>query len=888
MRVGFIILILLIFNHSYGQIERLNNWAYSAYNGISFSTDTPSTWLGGQIGIAEGSATISDTLGNLLFYSNGVTVWDSTHTPMPNGTGLLGHITTTQSALIIPSVGNPNQYYLFTCPEFTSPNLAVSYSIIDMTLNGGKGDVTSAKNIPLMDNSCEKLAATRHGNGNDFWIVAHKFNSADFYSFLVTAAGVDTVPVISTTGSVYSGDIKYKIGEMAISPSGNTIASAISYASFLEIAEFNNSTGKVSCAVQIASWSGLVEGLYGVEFSPDGSKLYGSIGWGTLLQWNLLAGAPSAIAASVYTVEPTPTQHGALQLGIDGRIYHAVAYQTKLACITNPNGLGPACNYVKNFVDGGGFSTYYGLPNFLMSDVCPPIFYKVNLCSTAKCPEGLDSSGPELVFNGDFSLGDTAFTIDYIYGTGGISGLITNDGQYAITNNPTSVHINFDFFYDHTTGSGQMLVVNGDSIPNKNVWCQTVTVTPNTLYLFSAWAATSSYLNPAILQFSINNTNISNAFSLPASGTGWTQYYATWNSGNDTIATICFKNQNSSPQGNDFAIDDISFKRCQCNFQAYAEPSTNICTGDSVQLSSTSNMQNYYWTPISGLSNPNIHNPVAFPDTTTEYTAIITNNDGCTDSAKVFITIDNIEAITTPVKSICRGEFVQLYAFPDSVSYLWYPPTDLNNQFVQNPIASPLTSTSYNVIVTNSTGCSDTASVFIIIEDLPIVNAGPDINMFFGDTVSVLVNTNGTIYWAPSSGISCDTCTMVYAFPDTTSTYYIIATSSSGCINIDTLNITVINSPPNQNDPYLFIPNIFTPNSDGYNDAFEIITNGYSEGYLKIYNRWGQLIYETKDFPLKWDGKIGEKKASDGNYFYQLKLIEGMKEYIGAIRLLSN
>ncbi|HNB82261.1 MAG TPA: hypothetical protein PLP14_09205, partial [Chitinophagaceae bacterium] len=95
-----------------------------------------------------------------------------------------------------------------------------------------------------------------------------------------------------------------------------------------------------------------------------------------------------------------------------------------------------------------------------------------------------------LIPNGDFSQGNTLFSSSYVYGTGGPWGLLSNEGQYAIATNPNSTHINFASFGDHTTGTGNMMVVNGAGTPNVNIWCETINVNPNTWYDFSAWGAT--------------------------------------------------------------------------------------------------------------------------------------------------------------------------------------------------------------------------------------------------------------------------------------------------------------------------------------------------------------------------------------------------------------
>jgi gliding motility-associated-like protein len=167
-------------------------------------------------------------------------------------------------------------------------------------------------------------------------------------------------------------------------------------------------------------------------------------------------------------------------------------------------------------------------------------------------------SDENLIVNGDFSLNDTTtFSSDYIYGTGGGVGLLSNEGQYAIAANAGSTHNHFANCSDHT-GGGNMMVVNASGELN-NVWCQTVQITPNTDYSFSAWVTSVVSQNPARLQFSINGGLLGSVFQASPITCNWNQFAEFWNSGSATTAEICIVNVNLTPAGNDFALDDIVF-----------------------------------------------------------------------------------------------------------------------------------------------------------------------------------------------------------------------------------------------------------------------------------------------------------------------------------------
>jgi gliding motility-associated-like protein len=178
---------------------------------------------------------------------------------------------------------------------------------------------------------------------------------------------------------------------------------------------------------------------------------------------------------------------------------------------------------------------------------------------TYSCTAFFPITGDELVVDGDFSLNAGSFTTDLVPGMGGSFGLLSTEGTYAVVSNGTLAHNNFAPCDDHTTGTGNMLVVNGSASPGANIWCQTVSVQPNTFYAFSAWVVTMVSEAPAEMRFAINGVDLGAPLLAALATCQWDQFYALWNSGSATTATICINNQNLATSGNDFALDDISF-----------------------------------------------------------------------------------------------------------------------------------------------------------------------------------------------------------------------------------------------------------------------------------------------------------------------------------------
>ncbi len=186
-----------------------------------------------------------------------------------------------------------------------------------------------------------------------------------------------------------------------------------------------------------------------------------------------------------------------------------------------------------------------------VADVSGPITYTLTAF-------GVDPDNPNLITNGDFSLGNVGFSTDYNYviDIPGLQNEMVPEATYAIIPNPNLVHTGFAACPDHT-GGGDMMVVNG-AASHQNVWCQTINVNPNAFYNVAAWVASVNSASPAELQFSINGTPIGQIVYAPSTPCEWTPFNATWDSGNNTMAEICILNLNTALGGNDFAIDDIS------------------------------------------------------------------------------------------------------------------------------------------------------------------------------------------------------------------------------------------------------------------------------------------------------------------------------------------
>ncbi|WP_422349046.1 T9SS type B sorting domain-containing protein [Flagellimonas sp.] len=390
---------LLFFAHAQAQLEA-SIWYFGINAGLDFRSGTPVALEDGQVVTDEGCATISDPLGNLIFYTDGTTVWNRNHSIMPNGTGLLGTSSSSHSGIIVPKPNDPDIFYVFTVYQEGSP-YGVNYSEVDMTLDGGLGDVT-AKNVHLYGPSLEKLTAVEHANGRDIWVITHDWGNADFLTYLVTPAGVNATPVVSTVGFDMSGSLDETdaIGCIKASPDGSKVA--ISHRDTgSELLDFDTTTGVLSNPILLTT----APFQYGVEFSPSGQVLYLSSFTNQIYQYDLTA---ADIPGSAININENNGGEAGLQLGIDGKIYITNFLRNSLSVIHDPNVLGLGCNYEYAAIDLGTGQSFWGLPPFIQSFFYISDIQANHLCLGDATEFSINVSEPIVSILWDFGDGNTS------------------------------------------------------------------------------------------------------------------------------------------------------------------------------------------------------------------------------------------------------------------------------------------------------------------------------------------------------------------------------------------------------------------------------------------------------------------------------------------------
>jgi gliding motility-associated-like protein len=441
----------------FGQIEA-SNWYFGYNAGMLFDVNGNVTALeDGKLETNEGCSTISDELGNLLFYTDGRTVYDRNHTIMPNGnyfagTGLFGDPSSTQSAIIVPKPGDPNIYFIFTTDEphhenslvypnafsgtyvefdgGTTPiaddglNNGLNYSIVDLSIigiNGSIGDIVSRNNHLITYDTnplgqeikfkCpEKLTAVRNESKTGFWILSHFKDK--FYAYQLDASGLNTTPIITTIAPLIKidGYRRNAIGCMKASPDGKKIAiahnqnqsnlgSEVTYDGMAYLYDFDNNTGIISNAQLIKNSID----AYGIEFSENSNVLYLSNDL-NILQYDLTA---TNINLSQFVVYQYASF--GLQIGPNNKIYVINGSTLKLGVINNPNILGFGCDFQFEAVDLGTGNRALGLPSYVTSFFNPEIIIE-NLCLGDTTNFTINSSQPILNATWNFDDGTTSST----------------------------------------------------------------------------------------------------------------------------------------------------------------------------------------------------------------------------------------------------------------------------------------------------------------------------------------------------------------------------------------------------------------------------------------------------------------------------------------------
>jgi gliding motility-associated-like protein len=620
-----------------GNAQQYNTWYFGGTAGISFNPGQPTipyTLTDGKNSANEGNASICDSNGHILFYTNGRTIYNKNHDIMLNGNNLAGHESAVQSSIIIPVPAHDSLYYVFTT-DAVEDNFAQGYcySIVNMNHDAGRGEVVT-KNVLLNPSCTERLTAARHANGIDVWIIGNERSSNTFKAWLLTCNGLQASPVISTVGDVLNQHPAQNLGMMKVSPDGTQLCQThfpdfdgLLPENFFQLFDFNNATGVLTNPKKIS----VANTNYHVcEFSPDSKLLYVTRVYDSLFdQFEPKLVNAAQIIASRVSIPAQPVLYG-IQTGPDGKIY-LNRYTNSLSVIAQPNVKGPGCNFQKNKVSLGNANGHLGLPSAINDGPVDPFN---NFDFTV-----VDSCNGVVQFNGYTNMGGSlTWTWDFGDGTG--SNIQNPVHTYTSTN--TRQYFKVRLTVRSATACGDVQ--------------RTRELSPGGLFSKADF--------DIIAKCDSNYVRFVNKSVITPDGAAASYL---WDFGDGNFSTQPDPLHTYAATGNftiklkistgSACLDDSIQKGINLSdLNIQVPPSQTIDAGQTVQLYVTGGGNSFTWAPPQWLSDPNIENPVASPQDDITYVVTVTNDAGCKDVDSVSIHVNPVDGIYIPTAFTPGGD----------------------------------------------------------------------------------------------------------------------------------------------------------------------------------------------------------------------------------------
>lgn len=850
-----------------------NIWYFGFNAGLDFNVDPPAGLTNSSLSSNEGCASISDASGNLLFYTEGNTIWNKDHEIMSNGDGLLGNPSATQSCIIVKKPEDNNTYFVFTL-DFEAGNNGFRYSEVNMVPNNGLGVVLVAnKNTLLLDTVTEKVTAVQHADGINTWVVVHGWNNNNFYAYLVTSSGVSDTPVISSVGPISNGVNQNTVGTLVFSPNGEKAAMCNNRNETI-LFDFNADTGVISNPITINNKSN----TYGAAFSPLSNFLYTSNFSNTIFQYNLNA---TNIAASEFVLSTNQNiQYGQLQLAPDGKIYIAKSGSNTLSTITFPENIGNSSILNVNAIDLAGKASGLGLPAFVQS------FFFVLLSYQKDC------FGDET----EFFFNNTVDTIAWNFGdaTSGVNNSSNNlqpthvfsaPGIYEVTatvtkGNVVSIEtIEVEIFpLPEITPTVQLNQCddNTDGISLFNLQLANNLITDNNALVITYHET----LNDA--EHNINSILNETAYNnqIPSLDTVWARVEN--NNGCYDVSQIDLV-VSVSQIPDTFHRD---FFECDDDTDGVAVFNFSTIENDIIALFPANQPIhiNYYSTLTDAITETNVieditnYENINSPTQQDIYVRIENElNDECLGLGP-YITLNVLQQPQFQLNThaiICMDDTPNLtVGITNSLNTYQYTWTNSFGEITSTESSLTVTSGgAYTVIATYDYGngyiCEsiphtitiEESAIAILTPSSVVINDGSANNSLtilpntigFGDYEYALNNSFGPYQDSPFFG-------NVPAGAHT-----IFVRDKNGC---GTSSITIY---------VIGFPNYFTPNNDTVHDFWNI--KGYSPSIYKkttiyIYNRYGKLLTTISPLSYGWDGTLNGKPLPSTDYWYTIELTD--------------
>jgi gliding motility-associated-like protein len=893
VRLQLIVILCIVFSFNALCQKEADNWLYGNGARVNFSSGVPDVSNTHPQLIAGGCVTMSDKNGNLLFYGNGKYIYNRLHQKMPaNLFGLWGFAGASGSpVLTVPFPGHDSLYYVFYAEYNPATNLVprLMYSIINMNLDGGLGDITVKDQVIMQDSIAYKFSATLHCNKKDIWLIGHFKNSDKYYSLLITQNGINPSPVISTGAFIDQSHNYNQAGFMKVSPLGNKVASCFrGNVDMIELMDFNTQSGQLTNSRKLTTTPGWAQSMDNVssigpfcpEFSQSGNILYvsasyhlGNLVYPQLVYQFQLASDNQVVIQSTKTLIDSSNSNAFLgmQIANNGKIYIASGTDY-LHTINNPEVIGTGCNLVPQNVNTGvGTNSFFDLPAFIQS------YFRFPIITTGNC-----------VFqNMSFSIENAV----------GISTISWDFGDPATGSDNTSSSFNPTHIF---SSSGPYLV---KAVLTNSNGCGADTIT--------------KLVHAGIFKvFLGNDTSICKGDSLKLKvvipGTS-----VVWNTGTtDSVLSI-----------NETGLYWVRVKigACEATDSIYVTvqdlpifslgADTTICDGLPLTLKPDNSLPglNFLWSTGQNSNSISAH-------TEGSYWLMAEDNQGCRFRDTIEIDFNVYPEFSLGEDTaICSQTFSLGVNYPGG-KYLWHSGDTTNSISISN--------SGIYWLEIDKNNCSFRDSVEIFMKPYPNVNLGADTVLCYGNSLSIALENNIVFYnWNTGSTLSSiminspgtysvsgnlndciarDTIEVMYTtkpsftlgqdldicpgqvhnlVPDVFEGKYLsylwstgsegksININNPGIYNLELKNICgtyfdeIIVRPAKCN---VYVPNAFTPNGDGLNDYFKPSFKGGLIKYsFQIFNRWGEKVFETRILDKGWDGRH-KGKLIPGIYVFKL------------------
>ncbi len=741
LRPGLLTLLMILATALPAAAQKDQNiWHFGYGAALDFNRGRPEVVRPSRIRTQEGCASIADwQSGTLLFYTDGITVWNRNHEMMAGGSGLAGHFSSTQSALIVPA-SCKSRYYIVTSDAgiyIDPPNAGIHYSTVDMSANNGLG-LLLQKNRPLMGpRAGEKLTAIPHANGQEFWVIAQAHPIEAYHAFRAGPDIIDPDPVISSFGRTMSTEVGY----LKASPNGSSLLS-INGADWITVAGFNRSSGYLNLSARLPLG---FRQLYGASFAPGSRRFYvtgvsqeNSRRRMVIDQYSFGGGLNlEDTRRRIFDGTSTFESGLAMQLAPDGKIYVSYAgSEGYLGVINYPDREGDDCDYDHKGLRVGDGLLANGLPNFIDARYDRLQF---NTCLTARsagvridcnsnCLDFSDrSDGNPSSWQWDFPGADPSSSTarnprQICYAAPGrhkvrliVRARNRADTTHFFVNIPAE-RIQVDAGRDTTICQGETAILEGRS----------------KLALSARWSPAAAVKEPDSLRTRVTPLKTSTYYLRVRDARGCPAM--------DSVRVIVLP----APE-------------------IFTQP-VRVCPDETVQLQAVINPPgDHYrirWTPSTGLNDASVLRPILRTRHNGSYTLHVSDTNGCSASADLQVRVfDPREVQVWGDSLICAGGVARLFA-SGAESYQWSPAASLDDPFSASPRARPESSSTYTVVF-RSGDCVDSAQIQVNVHPSFRIEMEEEIDVCAGDTIElrpwIVAESAGGDYdfrWEPASMVS--------------------------------------------------------------------------------------------------------------------------------------